>query len=40
VFKKELLRKGFKTMNEEGIRLVDEGVTSIPEFIRTMYDAR
>ena len=40
VFKRELLKKGFRTMNEEGIRLVDEGVTSIPEFIRTMYDAR
>lgn len=39
-FKKELFKKGFKTMNEDGIRLVDEGVTSIPEFIRTMYDAR
>lgn len=39
-FHDELVKKGFKTMNEEGVRLVDEGATSISEFIRTMYDAR
>lgn len=39
-FRDELAKKGFLGMDQEGIRLVDEGVTSLREFIRTMYDAR
>lgn len=39
-FRDELAKKGFLGMDKEGIRLVDEGVTSLREFIRTMYDAR
>ena len=39
-FSQELAKGGFAGMNKEGIRLVDEGVTSLSEFIRTMYDAR
>ncbi len=39
-FRKELTRIGFVGMNLQGIRLVDEGVTSLREYIRTMYDAR
>ena len=39
-FRKELAKAGFVGMNREGIRLVDEGVTSLREYIRTMYDAK
>jgi type IV pilus assembly protein PilB len=39
-FRQELERAGFSGMNKEGLRLVDEGVTSLREFIRTMYDAK
>jgi type IV pilus assembly protein PilB len=39
-FKQELEKAGFVGLPKEGLRLVDEGVTSLPEFIRTMYDAR
>lgn len=39
-FRKELAEIGFAGMDKEGIRLVDEGVTSLREYIRTMYDAR
>ncbi len=39
-FKSEIVKSGFTGMNHEGIRLVDEGVTSLREFVRTMYDAR
>jgi type II secretory ATPase GspE/PulE/Tfp pilus assembly ATPase PilB-like protein len=35
-----LTDSGFTGMTSEGIRLVDEGVTSLREFIRTMYDAK
>jgi type II secretory ATPase GspE/PulE/Tfp pilus assembly ATPase PilB-like protein len=40
MFWEELKKKGFMGMNKEGIRLVDEGVTSLKEFVRTMYDAK
>ena len=39
-FKQELDKAGFVGLLQEGLRLVDEGITSLPEFIRTMYDAR
>jgi type II secretory ATPase GspE/PulE/Tfp pilus assembly ATPase PilB-like protein len=39
-FREELTKRGFRRMDEEGIRLVDEGITSLSEYIRTMYDAR
>lgn len=39
-FREELSKKGFSGMDKEGIRLVDEGLTSLSEFVRTMYDAR
>ena len=39
-FRDELARKGFVSMAREGIDLVDEGVTSLREYIRTVYDAR
>jgi len=39
-FRAGLNSKGWVGMNHEGIRLVDEGVTSLREFVRTMYDAR
>jgi type IV pilus assembly protein PilB len=39
-FTQELGKSGFTGLVREGLRLVDEGVTSLPEFIRTMYDAR
>jgi type II secretory ATPase GspE/PulE/Tfp pilus assembly ATPase PilB-like protein len=39
-FQEELAHKGFKSMNQEGLALVDSGVTSVREFIRTVYDAR
>ncbi len=38
--REELAKDGFKPMTTEGIRLVDEGVTSLKEFIRTIYDAK
>lgn len=38
--KTELKMKGFSSMNEQGWKLVDDGVTSISEYVRTMYDAR
>lgn len=39
-FRDELARKGFVNMAKEGIGLVDQGVTSLREYIRTVYDAR
>lgn len=39
-FTEELKKSGFTGLVKEGLRLVDEGATSLPEFIRTMYDAR
>ncbi|MBI2008603.1 type II/IV secretion system protein [Candidatus Amesbacteria bacterium] len=39
-FREALVKRGDKGMNEEGVDLVDSGVTSIREFIRTMEDAR
>lgn len=39
-FREELAKHGFASMNQEGLNLVDQGVTSIREFIRTVYDAR
>lgn len=38
--RKKLAEKGFEGMNKQGIRLVDEGVTSIREYIRTVQDAK
>jgi type IV pilus assembly protein PilB len=35
-----LVKSGFVDMTKEGLRLVDEGVTSLREYIRTMYDAK
>lgn len=39
-FRQEIVKKGFSGMNKEGIRLVNEGVTSLKEYLRTMYDAK
>lgn len=39
-FRTKLIEKGFKSMAHQGLELVDAGVTSIREYIRTMYDAR
>jgi len=39
-FHQELIKTGFVDMNKEGIGLVNSGVTSMNEFVRTMYDAR
>ena len=39
-FRLKMKEKGFEGMNAEGVRLVEEGVTSLREFLRTMYDAR
>jgi type IV pilus assembly protein PilB len=39
-FRAELVRKGYKGINQEGVRLVEEGITSLREYLRTMYDAR
>jgi type IV pilus assembly protein PilB len=39
-FRQRMKEKGFEGMNVEGVRLVEEGVTSLREFLRTMYDAR
>jgi type IV pilus assembly protein PilB len=39
-FKQELAKKNFAWMDHEGLRLVDEGVTSLSEFVRTSQDAR
>jgi type II secretory ATPase GspE/PulE/Tfp pilus assembly ATPase PilB-like protein len=39
-FKEEIEKNGFIGMDQEGVRLVDEGVTSIREWIRTVNDAR
>lgn len=39
-FKDELNKKGFGSMTTEGLALVDQGITSISEYIRTMYDAK
>lgn len=39
-FTRELKKKGFSGMNMDGVRLVDDGATSLREFIRTMLDAR
>jgi len=39
-FKEGIQGKGFVNMNQEGLKLVDSGITSLREYIRTMYDAR
>lgn len=39
-FRDTLAKNGFVGMGREGLDLVDSGVTSIREYIRTMYDAR
>jgi type II secretory ATPase GspE/PulE/Tfp pilus assembly ATPase PilB-like protein len=39
-FRQDLSLRGYRNLNQEGIRLVDEGTTSIREYIRTMFDAR
>jgi len=39
-FRDELKKKNFISMNQEGLALVDQGITSISEYIRTVYDAR
>jgi len=39
-FRDELKKKNFVSMNQEGIALVDQGTTSLREYIRTVYDAR
>lgn len=39
-FRDHLMKQGYDPMNREGIRLVEEGVTSLREFLRTMYDAK
>lgn len=39
-FSAKLKDQGFKTMQQAGLELVDSGVTSIREYIRTIYDAR
>jgi len=39
-FRQKLQEKGFEGMNAEGVRLVEQGVTSLREFLRTMYDAK
>lgn len=39
-FRSQLAGRGFVGMDQEGLRLVDEGITSLREYIRTMYDAR
>ena len=39
-FAKELGLSGFRSLTSEGLRMVDEGVTSVREYIRTMFDAR
>ena len=39
-FRDELKKKGFSDMNQEGVALVDSGITSIAEYMRTVYDAR
>lgn len=39
-FREELKKKNFVSMNQEGLALVDQGITSIGEYIRTVYDAR
>ncbi len=39
-FKEGLQGKGFVSMNQEGLKLVDSGITSLREYIRTIYDAR
>lgn len=39
-FREEMGKRGFTGMSREGVRLVNEGVTSLKEYLRTMYDAR
>lgn len=39
-FSTKLKEQGFKNMQQAGLELVDSGVTSIREYIRTVYDAR
>jgi type II secretory ATPase GspE/PulE/Tfp pilus assembly ATPase PilB-like protein len=39
-FRQGLEQEGFVDINHEGIKLVNQGVVCLPEFIRTMYDAR
>jgi type IV pilus assembly protein PilB len=38
--REKLAKKGFVSMTKEGLGLVDSGVTSLREYIRTMYDAK
>jgi type IV pilus assembly protein PilB len=39
-FREEMGKRGFVGMNQEGVGLVAEGVTSLKEYLRTMYDAK
>ena len=39
-FREEMTKSGFESMGKEGLELVDSGVTSLSEYLRTMYDAR
>lgn len=39
-FHRRLMEKGFVGMNQGGVKLVEEGVTSVGEFLQVMYDAR
>jgi type II secretory ATPase GspE/PulE/Tfp pilus assembly ATPase PilB-like protein len=39
-FSDKLKEQGFKNMQQAGLELVDSGITSIREYIRTVYDAR
>lgn len=39
-FTAKIKEQGFKSMQQAGLELVDSGVTSIREYIRTVYDAR
>lgn len=39
-FREEMTKSGFESMGKEGLELVAAGVTSLPEYLRTMYDAR
>lgn len=39
-FREELKKQGFVDINQEGLKLVDTGVTSLREYMRTLHDAR
>lgn len=39
-FRAAMKKDGFMEMSQEGLNLVDQGITSLGEYIRTMYDAR